>query len=210
MRKVSILKQELEIRYDYSILASFRAIDRYNEGYIDSYNLGQFLKNNGHYASEKEILAIIRRIDTDGDAKLSYSEFTEFLSAGSPASSRIADLEQSLRSRSEMKNRRGLSTYDSPAKSRAAYDSPIRPHTPGLGMRDLATPVRASSPLRDTLRSNPMMESRMSPAKELMASPIRRGREIPLRLDDEDELVRALREYINLERELENAKIQLV
>ena len=50
----------------------------------------------------------------------------------------------------------------------------------------------------------------MSPAKELRtASPIRRGREIPLRLDDEDELVRALREYINVERELENAKISL-
>lgn len=30
-----------------------------------------------------------------------------------------------------------------------------------------------------------------------------------MRLDDEDELVRALREYMNLERELENAKISL-
>ena len=57
---------------------------------------------------------------------------------------------------------------------------------------------------------SPIRESRMSPAKELRtASPIRRGREIPLRLDDEDELVRALREYINVERELENAKISL-
>ena len=77
------MKTELEIRYDYSIHSSFRAIDRYNEGYIDTYNLGQFLKNNGHYASERELIAIIRRIDTDGDAKLSYSEFSEFLSANS-------------------------------------------------------------------------------------------------------------------------------
>ena len=66
------MKSELEIRYDFSIYASFKAIDRYNEGLIDAYNLGQFLRNNGHYASEKELLAIIRRIDTDGDAKLSY------------------------------------------------------------------------------------------------------------------------------------------
>ena len=53
----------------------------------------------------------------------------------------------------------------------------------------------------------------MSPMKESLmrsSSPVRRGREIPLRLDDEDELVRALREHINLERELENAKINLV
>ena len=66
------MKSELEIRYDYSIYASFRAIDRYNKGLIDAYNLDQFLRNNGHYASERELLAIIRRIDTDGDAKLSY------------------------------------------------------------------------------------------------------------------------------------------
>ena len=44
-------------------------------------------------------------------------------------------------------------------------------------------------------RSSLERESRMSPIKELTAtSPIRRGREIPLRLDDEDELVRALKE----------------
>ena len=110
-----------------------------------------------------------------------------------------------------MKNRRNLSAYHSPLKSRAQYDSPIRPHTPGIDrVRHLATPNRTSSPLRDSMRS-PMRESRISPAKELrQTSPIRRGREIPLRLDDEDELVRALREYINLEREMENAKIALV
>ena len=105
-------------------------------------------------------------------------------------------------------------------KSQALYSSPIRAHTPAQDrVRHLATPARTSSPLRDSIRSpireslgSPMRESRMSPAKELRntASPVRRGREIPLRLDDEDELVRALREQINLERELENAKITLV
>jgi len=56
------------------------------------------LKNNGHYASERELLSIIRRIDTDGDAKLSYSEFSEFLNS-SPSTSRQA-LEESLKARS--------------------------------------------------------------------------------------------------------------
>ena len=67
------------MRYDYSAYAAYRAIDKYNDGVIDTFNLGQFLKVNGHYASERELLAIIRRIDTDGDAKLSYEEFAEFL-----------------------------------------------------------------------------------------------------------------------------------
>jgi Ca2+-binding EF-hand superfamily protein len=74
-RRQDSLKRDLELRYDYSTYAIFRAIDRYNDGLIDSYNLGNFLKNNGHFATERELLAIIRRIDTDGDAKLSYSEF---------------------------------------------------------------------------------------------------------------------------------------
>ena len=125
-----------------------------------------------------------------------------------------------------MKNRRNLSSYASPARSRAVYESPVRPHTPGISrVREIATPHRTSSPLRDSMRSpmrsplrdsrmspvrSPLRESRISPVKELRSSsPVRRGREIPLRLDDEDELVRALREYINLERELENAKIAL-
>ena len=105
-------------------------------------------------------------------------------------------------------------------KTQALYSSPVRAHTPAHDrVRHLGTPARTSSPLRDSIRSpireslgSPMRESRMSPAKELRntASPMKRGREIPLRLDDEDELVRALREHINLERELENAKITLV
>lgn len=83
-RRQEILKGDLEVRYDYSSYAAFRAIDRYNEGNINTFNLSAFLKNNGHYASDKEVLAIIRRIDTDGDAKLSYSEFADFIRSTEP------------------------------------------------------------------------------------------------------------------------------
>ncbi len=78
-RKKNSLRIELEARYDYSTYSAFKCVDKYNDGFINSFNLGQFLKNNGHYAQEREILAIIRRIDTDGDAKISYSEFCDFI-----------------------------------------------------------------------------------------------------------------------------------
>ena len=84
-RRLDILKVELESKYDYTPLAAFRSIDRYNIGKIDTINLGTFLRSNSHNPSEIELLAIIRRIDTDGDACLIYNEFAEFLkSSGGP------------------------------------------------------------------------------------------------------------------------------
>lgn len=69
-----------------------------------------------------------------------------------------------------------------------------------------------SSPLRES--QSVFRESRMSPLKESLTSTLRASspmRKQPLlRLEEEDELVRALREQISLEKELENAKISLV
>lgn len=39
-RKLEILKKELQTQYDYSPLASFRSVDKYNSGIIDTVNLG--------------------------------------------------------------------------------------------------------------------------------------------------------------------------
>lgn len=92
-----MLRSELGVRFDYSNYAAFRAIDKYNDGYVDSFSLKRFLESNGHYASERELLAIIRRIDTDGDAKLSYEEFSEFLRISYPPT---PPLEESQNARS--------------------------------------------------------------------------------------------------------------
>ena len=80
-RRLDILKSSLSVRYDFSPMAAFRAVDKYNAGRIDTFSTGNFLRTQGHYATETELLAIVRRIDTDGDAKLDYSEFAEFLSS---------------------------------------------------------------------------------------------------------------------------------
>ena len=115
-RRLEILKGDLEVRYDYSTYAAFKAIDRLSEGSINTYNLGSFLKNNGYYATERELLAIIRRIDTDGDAKLSYSEFSDFI-----RSSEVRPLPEDLRRTAsvERANRNNLyeSRYGSPLKT---------------------------------------------------------------------------------------------
>jgi len=83
-RRLEILKRELEIRFDYTPLAAFRSIDRYSTGRIDTISLGAYLRACSHHASEIELLAIIRRIDTDGDACLDFNEFAEFLKCERP------------------------------------------------------------------------------------------------------------------------------
>lgn len=75
MRKLEILKGELEDSYNFSTYAAFKTVDRYSEGYITIENLKIFCRQHYSYPTERELLCVIRRIDTDGDAKISYSEF---------------------------------------------------------------------------------------------------------------------------------------
>lgn len=172
-RRLEILKRELEVQYDYSPFAAFRSIDRYNSGRMDTVNAGAFLRQNGHYASEMELLAIIRRIDTDGDACVTYSEFAEFVRPAIPAPRMVPSPPPRATSA-------GRYRATSPLKS--------------------SSPARAYSATRTAARSSPV---RSSPVR---ASPSRKPL---LRLHDEDELVHSLKELVNLEQELESAKINL-
>ena len=52
-------------------------IDDWSYGYLDARNLRRFLRNMGVLMSKHELVALIRRIDLDGDAKISYEEFFE-------------------------------------------------------------------------------------------------------------------------------------
>ena len=44
MRRVEINRDSLMRRYDFSVYNAFRSVDRYNDGFIDSINLGSFLR----------------------------------------------------------------------------------------------------------------------------------------------------------------------
>lgn len=156
-RRLEGLKRSCELNYDYSPFAAYRAVDRYNSGRIDTYNLGAFLRQCGHYASEMELLAIVRRIDTDGDASITYAEFAEFVRPISPAPRPLA------------------------------YAPPPRPASP---QRSFAS----TSPLKSSAaaRSMSMERPRTSPYATPPRSYPPRGP--TLRVFDEDELVRALKE----------------
>lgn len=48
-------------------------------GKVDTIGLANFLRNIGFDPTEMELIAMIRRIDTDGDAAVSLSELEDFL-----------------------------------------------------------------------------------------------------------------------------------
>ena len=142
-------------------------------------NIGSFLRQNGHYASELELLAIVRRIDTDGDAIILYSEWAEFVRAAFPAPRPLASTPPRPASATRFRS-------SSPLKS----SSPVRPAS--------ASRVgRYSSPIRPAATAS-ISPSRLSPSRK----PI-------LRIYDEDELVHGLKDLCTQEQEIETAKIQL-
>ena len=68
-------KQDLATAYDYNKEACYKNIDDCNFGFIDTSNLKRFLVKCCIYASDALLIAIIRRMDLDADAKLSKREF---------------------------------------------------------------------------------------------------------------------------------------
>lgn len=62
-RKTEEMRKDLQRRHDFSTYSCFRSIDEGNEGEINVDNARAFLKRNGHYPREEEVIAIIRRMD---------------------------------------------------------------------------------------------------------------------------------------------------
>lgn len=177
-RRLESLKRELEVQYDYSPYAAFRSVDRYNSGRIDQVSCGSFLRQNGHFSSEMELLAIVRRIDTDGDAILLYSEWADFLRPSSPAPRPYTP--PSRPSPPAPRQSSGV---------RYGSSSPLKSSSPNRSMSASRVGRTASPERRPTASVSP---SRMSPSRK----PI-------LRVYDEDELIHGLKDMCNAEQDLE-------
>lgn len=69
------LKQRLDSSKQFDYEKAFNSIDDWSYGFVDRKNLKSFLRKHGKLASTEEVIAIIRRMDLDGDARLSKYEF---------------------------------------------------------------------------------------------------------------------------------------
>ena len=80
------LKQELTLNLDFTPEDAYKSIDDINYGYIDFNNLKRFLKKNKFIPTNKDLAAIIRRMDMDADSKLKLNEFVEGIKPVEPYS----------------------------------------------------------------------------------------------------------------------------
>ena len=67
------------MKFDFSTYACFSAIDKQKLGYLSKESLGKHLVNNGYFATDRELSAIMRRMDVDGDGKVLYGDFSEYI-----------------------------------------------------------------------------------------------------------------------------------
>ena len=229
-RRLEVLKRDLQVGYDYAHIAAFRSVDRYNSGRIDTVNLGSFLRSLGHYATEMELLAIIRRIDTDGDCEITMPEFSEFMTPIAPLPvvervpleflppprplsplrpiTRTEEILERSRIARSIGRTRPVVRHISPTRT-VIVDEPIDPIYPLSYPRvHPLDPLPRLHPLDPLPRVHPLDPlPRALPAFDpRRLSPTRKP---ILRVFEEDEFVHSLKEQCNLEAELETAKINL-
>jgi Ca2+-binding EF-hand superfamily protein len=63
----------------YTLRRCFKAVNESNNKFISEQSLRRFLKRVGHTPLKGELVAIMRRLDLDGDKRISFAEFGEAL-----------------------------------------------------------------------------------------------------------------------------------
>jgi hypothetical protein len=97
------MKQNMESSKSFDYAKAYHSIDDWSYGYIDKRNLKMFLKKHGFLATTADVVAIIRRMDLDADARLTKQEFMEGIKPEEPYSKAMK--RQSSRSRKRANNK---------------------------------------------------------------------------------------------------------
>lgn len=74
--KVEIEKKTLERQEDFNTVSSFTVIDSMRYGYLDFDCFKKFMSKFKKDIKKPDINSIIRRMDYDGDGKISFTEFS--------------------------------------------------------------------------------------------------------------------------------------
>jgi Ca2+-binding EF-hand superfamily protein len=72
------MKNDIQRAFDWSLKAAFDAIDMRGDGYLSCDTFKLFLKVNGYIATMNELNAVVRRIDSNSDYMITFTEFLDF------------------------------------------------------------------------------------------------------------------------------------
>jgi Ca2+-binding EF-hand superfamily protein len=189
----------------------------------------KFLSRNGIEATDGEVQAIVKRLDTDRDSKISFTEFKRFFSLPLVDTGLSSSLTSSTLYSSKSSFRRFESPLRRPASPRrlltperglgsplrgitkSPVTSPVRTTVRSPVRSPIRSPVRVRSPLRSTL--SPTIRS---PLRTTLRSPVRS----PLRETsfsktsfltyEEENFLSFLREIIASENDYERNRCDLI
>jgi Ca2+-binding EF-hand superfamily protein len=216
-RKVELLKEDLVSRYDFNLRAAYEVIADCGEGRVDYDALYDFCQKNNISVIEKDIIALLRRVDTDRDGRLTYTEFCNAILPADEYYRRVGETavhtRATFRSTSPIRKTATTSIVHSPKKlTNYDYFSYLSESAKKSSMRKSMSPtrLRSASPVRELTQS-----VYMTPTKKSVASPVRGRSPVryeptsPMKGNEEDHLATALTEQVELDKERENAKNKL-
>jgi Ca2+-binding EF-hand superfamily protein len=183
-RQLETLKFELELVPEYNANSVFNFIDTNRSGTISTDEVALFLKRAGYYVTDLESLAIIRRLDTDGNSMISYAEFADFMRKLVPAPSGVPVVSYvapspyypsylpSYSSSYLYSRYPYYSRYYSPyAYSR--YSAPVYDYVPSYARTSVSPAVSYSSPVKTTKIGNTTIIESPSRSTAYTVSPSR-------------------------------------
>lgn len=74
-KRVEQAKEELALRSDFNLMEGFRFFDSERKGYASAGDFYEGMKRLGVLGSYSDISALFRRMDTDGNGRLKYSDY---------------------------------------------------------------------------------------------------------------------------------------
>lgn len=235
VQRVEAAVRDLAYRFDFESSKLFASIDRYSFGYVKRDHLASFMNRNSYSLYESELNAVFSRLDIDGDNTVTYLEFRRFLEnfgtyeKQEKLNSSLSRFESSYRSplressfrRTFSPNKTTRLTNYSPFRSSNRGFSPERTLRPDVSIRNSPvrrSPVRASpvrlSPERLSPRLSPNI-TRLSPFREATSTRFSPYRSVSREEEsvgcsyEEECFQRYLRDVIQMEREIEQVKIDL-
>jgi Ca2+-binding EF-hand superfamily protein len=203
LQRTESLKRLLNLSYDYTSGRAFNALDYDAKNFLIPEDLADFSDDLGRPLDDKQIDAILRRLDLDLDGRVSYSEFLNGFSYPS------ADLPSPRSPRRTSASPRH-SRAKSPDLSRS-YVSPVKSELKDLEYRDYLNESRRRSASPKRSQNDDVYSTPTKSSKKLDESPTTYSskKKSPLRLYEEEELVKAFKEIINNSRLLESTKNDL-